>query len=263
MSQKTDQPAAEPQSELSNAYLGSLATASAIVLVLVFWGSSLLPNPLVALHVETQGSLPWLYPWILGAGVTIANGLTEFSGHTPELVPIAFYSGTLMSLLLSGVLGPTVTLLLMGRKVPAIGRGIYFFCLIVTATITIAVVPTGYSSYLTRLSLRESLDVSSNRDQMINEISVIAWKTHEYQILPRRLGGGEGSLEGYTLPTSLGVSDDATYVLQKRAPGTQIRNAPIVATIHAASRKYPDTGIEVSLGSRGELYNWTYTGKFQ
>ena len=263
MSQKIDTPTPEPQAELSNAYLGSLVAASAIVLILLFSGWEILPNPLSSLHIQGAGPLPWLYPWILGGGQTIANALTEFSGHALQPVENSFYVGALISVLLSGVLAPTLVLLLMGRKSSAIVRGLYLVSLVGTATLAISVVPTGYLAYRGRTSLREAQAVQTNRDFIINDLNIIAWKIHEYQIVPKALGGGGDSVEGYALPAQLAETEDAKYTVETAPASAMAGPFDIIARIHATSKKTPGAEVKVSVERSGRLASWTYTGAFQ
>ncbi|MCX6135103.1 MAG: hypothetical protein NTU47_14920 [Ignavibacteriales bacterium] len=263
MSQKTEPTGAGPATELSNTYLVSLVVASACVLVLVFAGSRLLPNPLAAFHIEGAGPVPLLYPWILAGGQTIANGLTEFSGSSLAQAGNSIFITSLLGILFSGVLVPTLTLLLMGRHRSAAGRGLYLACLIVSVTLAVTVPLTGYVAYTVRLSLREAQAVQTNRDYVINELNTIAWKLREYRIVPKALGGGEGAVDGYVLPPSLAETEDATYVIRQPSHESNGYMGPLMATLRASSKKYPGCEVEVSVGTRGQLGLWSYTGKFQ
>jgi hypothetical protein len=168
-----------------------------------------------------------------------------------------------LSILFIGILIPTLTLLLMGQQRSSVGRGLYLVCLIIAVTLATTVLPTGYIAYRVRLSLREAQAVQTNRDQIINEICHIAWRTREYQIVPKVLGGGEGTIDGYALPSSLAETEDATYVLRPASQATNARSGSLTATIHASSRKYPGCEVEVSVARDGQLRSWTYTGLFQ
>jgi hypothetical protein len=263
MSQKTELSGSETHPELSNAYLGSLAVASAIVLVLVFWGSSLVGNPLARFHIRGPGELPWVYPWILAAGQTIGNGMTEFSGHALEQVDNAMHRGTLLSILFSGILTPTLTLLLMGKKLSAPMRGVYLVFLIVATTLAVTVVPTGYIAYRVRVHMRDAQAIQTNRDFIINDLSTIAWKLREYRILPKSLSGGQGSFEGYVLPAALAETEDARYVIGPSSSGTNAASVPTMVMIHATSKKFQACEVDVVVQEHGELRDWTYNGQFQ
>jgi hypothetical protein len=263
MSQKTEPTPADSTKELSNQYLVSLVVASVFVLILVFAGSRLVPNPLAVFHIEGTGPIPFLYPWMFAGAQTIANGLAEFSGSSLQPVSNSAFLVSVLSILFTGILIPTLTLLLMGQQRSSVARGLYLVCLIIAVTLAITVLPSGYIAYRVRLSLREAQAVQTNRDQIINEINAIAWKSREYQIVPKVLGGGEGTLEGYALPASLAETEDATYVLRPVSQVVNARSGRAAATIHASSRKYPGCEVEVSVGADGQLRSWTYTGQFQ
>lgn len=263
MSQKTEPTAADSTTELSNRYLASLVVGSAFVLLLVFSGPWLLRNPLAAFHIQGTGPVPLLYPWILAAGQTIANGLSEFSGSSLEPVNNSVFIASFLSVLFVGIVAPTLTLLLMGQHKSSVVRGLYLVFLIITVTLAITVLPTGYIAYSVRLSLREAQAVQTSRDYIINDINGIAWRTREYQILPKVLGGGEGTLDGYSLPASFTETEDATYVLSRGSQHADARSGPLAATIHASSKKYPGSGVEVGVSADGRLWHWNYTGKFQ
>ncbi len=259
MSQKIENPGSEQPQELSNAYLISLAVAAGLVLLIVFAGRYLLTNPLSDLRIEGGGPFSWLYPWILGAGRTIGNGLTEFSGKTVHPVETGILVQSLISLLVPGVIVPTVALLLLGKTLRPAGRAIRLLSVTIALTVVVTVVPTGYIAYRVRVSLREAQAVQRNKDFMINDLCVIAWKIREHLIVPKALGGGGGAIAGFVLPADLAETEDATYVLQTVAPA----QAPVVATVRAISKKTPGAEVRVSVWDRGKLRDWEYTGEFR
>jgi hypothetical protein len=263
MSQKTEPIGVDSSTELSTQHLVTLVVASAFVLTLVFCGSWLLSNPLAAYHIEATGPMSLLCPWVLAAVQTIANGLTEFSGSSLEPVGNSIFIASFLSILFIGILTPTLTFLLVGKQRSATARGLHLVCLIITVTFALTVLPTGYMAYRVRMSLREAQAVQTNKDHIINEICAIAWKTREYQIVPKVLGGGEGTLDGYTLPAPLAETENATYVLRRTSRDADARTDPRAATIHASSRKYPGSEVEVTMWANGQLRSWEYTGQFQ
>ncbi len=256
---KTETPDSGPQQELTNAYLASLAVATAIVLLLVFAGSYLMVDPFSFFHIQSSGPLPWLYPWILGSVQTIVNGLTEFSGNALEPVQTRVLIQSLASLLLVGIIVPTVTLLLLGKTLSPAARAIRLVCLIVSLTLAITVIPTGYTAYRVRQTLREAQAVQRNKDLIINDLNVIAWKIREYVIVPKALGGGDGSVAGFVLPSDFVNTEEATYVFRYATTA----QAPAVAILHASSKKCAGAEVNVTVGKRGELRDWVYTGQFE
>ncbi len=266
MTQKTELPAPENAPELSTAYLGSLIVASLIVLLLVFGGRLISIDPLAVFHVRSAGTIPVLAPWIGAAGVTIANGLVEFSGEPLMPVDNAFRIAGLIGILLIGIIVPTLVFFLMGRRegaaVSAPVRGIYLVAAIMAATFVVFVIPMGVVAARVTASLKSAQAVQENKDHMINDLNVVAWKIREYRIVPKALGGGEGSISGYVIPTAVGQTEDGTYSYTVAPPETKGATGTANATIHAVSKLYPESGMDVMLDENGHLMNWTYKGLF-
>ncbi len=269
MSQKTEPPAPEHVPELSNTYLTSLVVGTAIVLVLVFGGSTVAVNPLAAFHIKGMGVQPFvvLHPWIVAGAQSIANGLSEFSGNQLMPVESPLRLTVLLSVLVLGVITPTLTLMLMGKHAggaaSAVARGIYLVSLMFIATFAVTILPTAYAGHRARLALREAQAVQTNKDNIISDLNVIAWKLREHRIVPKALGGGEGEIEGYTLPAWMAETDEATYVLQSAVPEKATLPVGEIAKVHTASKKYPDSAIDVTIVANGYLRDWTYKGQFQ
>lgn len=263
MRQKTELPGSAPRQELPNAYLLSLVAATAIVLLLVFVGPLVLSHPFKLFHIEGRGPLPWLFPWVLGSAQTIANGLTEFSGRSLQPVDPTIYLESLLSILLFGVIAPTLALLLMGKNISAIPKALRLVSAIVVVTLAVIVIPTGYVSYRTRVAVRSAQAVQVNKDRMINELNTIAWKLREYRIVPKALGGGGGSVTGYVLPAGLAQTDNATYVVRVMHPPSTETPGAVMATLHATSRKFAGAEVDVAILENGGMREWTYTGAFQ
>ena len=267
MTQKTEPSVPNNGPELTNAYLGSLVVASILVLLLVFGAPLLAGNPLAYFHIENLRPLPLLAPWIIGGGHSIANGLEEFSGH--ELVPVleSLRITTLVGVLLLGVITPTLTLLLMGKRTgkaaSAPARGIFLVSAIITATFTIFILPVGYVSSRVTASLQEAQAVQSNKDNIINDLNVIAWRMREYRIVPKALGGGGDDISGYVLPAGLAETEDAKYSVKIAVLRTTTPAGGVLGTIHASSKKFADAGVDVTVYESGNMANWIYQGSFQ
>jgi hypothetical protein len=224
-------------------------------------------NPLAILRIEGLGSLPILAPWIAAGGISIANGLTEFSGHEIVAVANSVRLATLVGVLLLGVVAPTLTLLLMGKRsgkaASAPARGVYLVSVIITATFAGFVLPMGYVASRVTASLQSAQAVQENKDHIINDLNVIAWKIREYRIVPKALGGGGGEVSGYVPPAGIAQTEDAKYTVQPAVPGTTTRFGGALVTIHASSKKYSGAEVDVTLYDSGFLQDWTYTGQFQ
>ncbi|MGB2867732.1 MAG: hypothetical protein WBD36_04730 [Bacteroidota bacterium] len=268
MTQKTESSPPDNVPELSNAYLGSLVVASVLVLLLVFGGPFLIGNPFeYFFHIADMRSLPLLAPWIVGGGQAIANGLSEFTGHELVPVPNPIRIATLLGVLLLGVITPTLTLLLMGKRSgkasSAPARGVYLVAAIITTTFAVFVLPMGYVASRVTISMQAGQAVQSNKDNIINELNVIAWRMREYRTVPKALGGGGGEIRGYVLPSGVAGSEEAKYTVGFAVPGTAATGRGTLATIHASSKKFTNEGVDVTVYESGQLGNWSYQGSFQ
>ncbi len=253
MSQRTDLPSPDERPELSNEYLLSLVVATAVILLLIFVIGPMAGNPL-----RINRALPYLYAWVIAGGITIARGLTEFSGNTPEVLELPVLTSVLASLLLVGVIAPTLALKLMRSRasVPVRhgGRAFYLVGLIIAVTFAATVAPTGYIGWRVAESMRTAQAVQRNKDLMINDLNVIAMRVHEYRILPKRFGGGEGSSASFVLAPDLAKTDEGTYTVT--TSGDEV-------VVNARSQKHEGCTITVKVGSDGHLDYWSYGGQFQ
>jgi hypothetical protein len=239
--------------EFSNEYLVSLVLASALVLIMIFVVAPMAGDPL---HLER--SAPYIYAWVIAGGLTIAQGLSEFSGQAVEVVSLSVQISVLVSLLVVGVVAPTLTLRLMPTaqtgRAPQGARAFYLFGLIIAATFAFTVVPTGYVGWRVGESMREAQAVQRNKDLMINDLNVIAMRVREYRILPQRLGGGGGSTAGFTLAGDVAQTDEGTYFAEARDDAVYIT---------ARSLKYDGSGIAVTVDRKIGLTGWSFDGRFQ
>jgi hypothetical protein len=89
---------------------------------------------------------------------------------------------------------------------------------------------------------------------MIYEINTIAWKASEYRILPKELGGGQGSFAGYSLASDLASTESALY---------QVEPHDTTIVIRGISKQYSDAGITSTLCRDFKLKDRMYKGKFE
>ncbi len=56
-------------------------------------------------------------------------------------------------------------------------------------------------------------NISSNKDAIINDLNLLASDAFQYALRPASMGGGEGSYNGYVIPTQLLENDNAAYTV--------------------------------------------------
>lgn len=248
--------------ELSRQFLWQISLVTLIVLAAIVYTNRYFTSERSSPVADTQTIL---FPWLVAARHTIENALGAFSGKSPEDVKINEVARGLAALLISGVICPTVFLLEWRRRKLSHAPGedhkplsvsivFYGLCAAMTLYFSVAMIPMSYSGEMVRTSVRTSQEVMFNRDDIVNEINMLATRAHEYYILPQKLGGGGRSFEGLVLPQSTVKTQAAQYVTTSARKQTLIR---------ASSIPFSDSWIEVTLDSTGRLGVWTYGGRFR
>jgi hypothetical protein len=200
-----------------------------------------------------------------GGARTIANGLRAFSGQAPIVAPIAQRAATLMLVLISMVFCPTLFLLEWRRRrlkddttvkrPPLRVSGIlYLLSGWVTIVSGVGLLPVAYFSEVTRADLRHRQAIQENRDEMINELNFLCVAAAQHYILPKALGGGGRTFEGYSIPEKFVRTEEAAYTV------TDSKNA---ASFRGVSLRFPSCAINVQADSMGHMTGWKYEGEFQ
>jgi hypothetical protein len=260
MNGKTDTPA-RSQLPFSRSFITVLVALTIATLLLVFVeekGYVSISHGMSARWVR----LSLMYPWITAGGITISNGLTEFSGKEPELVSTSFRMMSLVGICLVFIVSPT--LLLFGwkghRKTdPRMGRmGGWWIALILGAMFVtfyaLPLIPMTLIQSSVAASLRKAQDIQRNKDDVIDEIRGVVIKLQEYSILPKEYGGGEGKFTGFNLPTQLSKTENASY---------SVTAQDTLATIAATSILHPPASVSVMVDRHGSMFGWKYTGSFE
>lgn len=213
---------------------------------------------------ETFIPLFFVFPWIKAAGLTLANGLNEFSGKAPEPVSTANYLLTILSLIVVYVVGPTLFFFrwrerrIAKMENPALVYQSPTVSFIIGSVLLLYVIiptiPTAIIQPIQFQNLKQAQALQTNRDQLINGINAIAMNARQYRILPKRLGGGEGTYKGYVLPYEMMSAQEGTFTM--RATDDEV-------IIHVASNANSSATILVHLGKDGILSQWRYAGLFE
>ncbi|RPI02271.1 MAG: hypothetical protein EHM64_14265 [Ignavibacteriae bacterium] len=235
-------------------------TGATLLIVFVFQDKIILPT-------GTATGQVFLYPWITAAGQTIANGLAEFSGKTPSDSIIQVRLAVLLGVIFGFIIGPTLFLFgwyqrrkdrpfrgmdstLKGSAVISVIGGLIIFSAAIPA------IPNAINRSQVESWLRSSQAIQENKDQVISDITMIAYNAHQYGILPRSLNGGEGSFAGYAIPQALAATANGTYKAAVTADEI---------TLTGNSAKYPDCNVTLRFNRNGPMNGgtWKYEGQFQ
>ncbi len=265
MTQTTDSPYSrndQGESEFSPDFIRLLVALTVATLVVVFaFEHRVLTSP------GSQFVRVYLYPWVVAGGHTISNGLSEFSGKSPSELGLVERAAVLLGLLFGFVIGPTLFLFgwrnrrqerETGSKTSALKGSAVISVLgaILTFAVAIPSIPVAYIQVQVSNSLHHAQALQDNKDQMINDLNMIAYNARQFRILPKNLEGGAGSYIGYIPPSALANTENGTYTVTCTADEI---------TANAFSNKYSDCHIGVKVDKAGAFVpsTWVYTGEFE
>jgi hypothetical protein len=260
MSQRTD------SSEFAPGFIWQIIVLTIVALCIMLVSRGALSWNLSRDQAWNSVSVPiTTYPWMYGGARTIANGLRAFSGQPPIVAPIAQRAATLMLVLISMIFCPTLFLLEWRRRrlkddttvkrPPLRISGIlYLLCGWVTIVSGVGLIPVAYISEVTRADLRHRQAIQENRDEMINELNFLCVAAAQHYILPKALGGGGRTFEGYSIPEKFVRTEEAAYTV------IDSKNA---AWFRGVSLRFPSCAINVQADSMGQMTGWRYEGEFQ
>jgi hypothetical protein len=260
MSQRTD------SSEFAPGFIWQIILLTIVALCIMLVSRGTLSWNLSRDQAWNSVSVPiTTYPWMYGGARTIANGLRAFSGQPTIAAPIAQRAATLMLVLISLVFCPTLFLLEWRRRrlkddstvkrLPLRISGIlYLLCGWVTIVSGVGLIPVAYISEVTRADLRHRQAIQETRDEMINELNFLCVAAAQHYILPKELGGGGRTFEGYSIPEKFAKTEAATYTV------TASKNA---ASFRGVSLRFPSCAINVQADTTGRMTGWIYEGEFR
>lgn len=261
--ESTSSPNAQQTSEFSSDFIRLLVALTAATLLVVFAFEHRAFKSFE--HPVFLSPGVYIFPWVVAGGQTIANGLSEFSGKSPSAIVFAERLAALLGLLFGFVIGPTLFFfgwynrrkdresgskgsILKGSAVISVIGGILTFA------VAIPSIPGAYRQVRVSEYLHRAQAIQDNKDQMINDLSVIAYNAKQFRILPKNLDGGNGSYLGYTLSQALAGTENGTYEISCTADDI---------TVKGVSKKYSDCLVSVHVDKEGHQVQWEYSGDFR
>jgi hypothetical protein len=171
----------------------------------------------------------------------------------------------LADMLVVFVLGPTLLLMSWRKrtlakehmaKSPTLSLWTLLFVVggVISFGVMIPAIPIAIIQRSVATSLFHAQAVQTNKDFMINDLNFIALYAHQHRILPKSMGGGEGSYLGFSASRELVSTENGDYV---------VTPSPEQCAIKATSKLYPSAAISVVVNEAGNLREWTYTGPFE
>jgi hypothetical protein len=120
-------------------------------------------------------------------------------------------------------------------------------------------IPQSVKAYRVYQNLQKSQAIQSHKDDLLGScVTMVNFDAYQYKILPRELGGGGNSYEGYRITAGTfreDISQKASVILEEISPSK--------VTVRVDSKLYPGASIENTLDSTGTASGYVYTGIFQ
>lgn len=205
------------------------------------------------------------FPWVVVGGMTINQGQLMFSGNIPDLPTLTTQISCLLSIVIVFVIFPTLFFFGLraraaerasGKELPLLRRSTVQFVLggMVILGPALVSIPMALIQRSVSSSLHESQGKFETKDAIMYELNSVAVKLYEYRVLPKELGGGNGSFAGFTLPKNLASTTEAQYKIELQDS---------LAIAKATSTKYPQGTITAKISNKGKFLEWKYSGVFE
>jgi hypothetical protein len=175
------------------------------------------------MRMDLQIDSPLVYPWITVGNNTLTAALRGFEGRIPGISSVKIY--LLAGILIAFVMCPTFFLFgwrtrrlarMSGAFVPlrslqdvsSIG---YAFCGVVVGFVVVTIGPLTAIQMTRAVSQCESEAARLLRYETTTELNFILDDVLQYRLLPKEVGGGNGSYLGYVIPEELARTEKAEY----------------------------------------------------
>ncbi|MCX6143367.1 MAG: hypothetical protein NTZ35_09115 [Ignavibacteriales bacterium] len=231
MSQKTeptDNTGGKQQHLIPTALLVQLCLIALVALTLMI----VLERVVMAgarMRTELQIDSPLVYPWITVGNTTLTAALRGFEGRIPGILSVKIY--LLAGMLIVFVMCPTFFLFGWRRRrlarmsgsfapirslrdVSSIG---YAFSGVVVFFVVVTIGPLTAIQMTQSASRCESDAARLLRYETTTELNFILDNILQYRLLPKEVGGGNGSYIGYVIPENLARTDKAEYTATVKA----------------------------------------------
>jgi hypothetical protein len=174
-------------------------------------------------RMDLQIDSPLVYPWITVGNTTLTAALRGFEGGIPGILSVKIY--LLAGMLIVFVMCPTFFLFgwrtrrlerMRGAFVPVrslrdVSSVGYAFCGIVVCFMVVTIGPLTAIQMTQSASRCESDQARLLRYETTTELNFILDDVLQYRLLPKEVGGGNGSYLGYVIPANLARTDKAEY----------------------------------------------------
>jgi len=269
MNQKTDvaQEELAEKDEFSHGFLPSLVILTLVILFgIVLAEHQVEWFPIYGTNnISHKPSFITLVPSSLASYHTISNGLSAFSGQALLEPSLVQKIGMLASIIIVYVVIPTFFFFnwrnrrIQNTSVAShtqlnLSSISYTLSAVLTLSIAATVIYSSVGSYWIRQSLERSQTIQENKDALISDLYFLSLNANQYNILPKELGGGNGTYEGFRLSPEQVITRSGVFAIT--ANEKQI-------TVTAQSYMYPSDVIYAVINENGQLRNLRFEGNFK
>jgi hypothetical protein len=201
-----------------------------------------------------------LLPAIFVSGHTISNGLYAFSGKALTPVNLSAQIMTLAGILVVYIIIPTVFFFhWRRRRIELFSRSatnplrfssiIYALSFILMLSVSAAAITSAIMGHRLHRSMEHTQVIQSNRDELVCDIVRISLDAYQYRLLPKELGGGQGTYIGFALTPERAKTKNGMYTML---------SSENKITINAQSLEFPSGHMNViidELGQMGKIQN--------
>ncbi len=257
MNQKTESEGVkrlELESEFSPGFIRWLLVFTFATLFLVFTTQSFL------IGATLKGIPVWfsLRPWIIAAGVTVAEGINEFVGRVGSYDYSIERYLSLVGLLISFILAPSLFMFAwrasyirqeseQSKSINKVRASSVTFVLggMLTLALILPSIPGSIVHWQLFERMKSLAAVEEDKDYLIFRVNKIAADAYQYWILPTTMGGGGNSYQNYVIPMQLASNESGTFTVSSLT-GNSI-------TFMATSTKHLGTTISAVVDSTGSV----------
>jgi hypothetical protein len=210
------------------------------------------------------------FPWVIAGGYTVSYGISEFGGSDYQSISFIERYFLPLGLIVMCLIGPA--LFFHGWRESArqkmSERNISSKLTLSTLAFVIGgamIAPTVISSvsiaYTTREvynSMLNSKAVNEDKDAIISDLTILSFKALEHYAVSSSGNSTSASFAGFTIDPASSWGKGNPYA-DFRLLSTQDSSL----TLSATSKRYPGSGVTVTVQSSLSLVNFIYTGKFE
>ena len=131
----------------------------------------------------------------------------------------------------------------------------YAFCSVVVLFVVVTIIPLTALQMNKAKSSCESDEARLLRDQTENELNFIISNIVQYHLLPKEIGGGAGSFQGYVIPKLLARTDRAEYSVKVKPDTVIVKAESALCATNTISATVDRHGIVGFMMLEG---NWGY-----